>query len=314
MKGKKGHYIADMTQSQLVDYSVTADDLRFARGYPEAEGELEALKEYLKTVGPPTDSLDITKYIAKGTAGWVFIAEWKATKQRVAMKLIRMTQVRTGLREWYISKILKKAGLPNIVFTAEDLFVIPKDESPQVIAEQLTNAGPVGYYVCLCQDFMSDGTLEGLVEKGLSAEMMFKALEDVAQTLADMHANDVQHRDVKPENVLVEMKDGEIVAAKLCDFGSAELGDNEKGRADDVRRFGITVFALATGEMWTKNRLIREEHKNLIHRLEMMVLTCEIPAMQQLPALLRSIFNDKPTMADIADSIRRLRAMVHNSN
>merc|ERR1712012_827759 len=103
------------------------------------------------------------------------------------------------------------------------------------------------------------GTLEGLAKDGqLTPPMMFQALHEVAQTLAIMHSQGVQHRDVKPENVLVSMEGGTITAAKLCDFGSAEIGDRPQSRADDVRRFGVMLFSVAMGEPWTENRLIHE--------------------------------------------------------
>merc|ERR1711959_612777 len=117
--------------------------------------------------------------------------------------------------------------------------------------------------------------------------MMFQALEDVASTLAAMHERNVQHRDVKPENVLVEMQQGKLVAAKLCDFGSAEIGDNAAGRADDVRRFGVTMFSLATGESWTKQRLIHEKHDQLISRLRAAVDGTSNKAFRSLPDVLQ---------------------------
>ena len=47
---------------------------------------------------------------------------------------------------------------------------------------------------------------------------------------------------------MVRMLDAEVVSADLCDFGRCELGDNSKGRLDDIRRLGVMFFSLATGE------------------------------------------------------------------
>merc|ERR1712193_476537 len=108
---------------------------------------------------------------------------------------------------------------------------------------------------------MNGGTLEQLAEeKSFMPKQLFSALHDVASTLEKMHMHNIQHRDVKPENVLIQMEGSDVVAAKLRDFGSAEIGNIPENRADDVRRFGITLFSLVTGEGWTKMRLIHEKH------------------------------------------------------
>merc|ERR1712151_1395114 len=166
-----------------------------------------------------------------------------------------MTQARSGIKEWFCSKVLKKVsaeaaavGLepPSIVFTDEVVRVIKKNEAPPVIQKELENAGPVNFFMAMMQELMPWGTLEDLAKEGeLSPEIMFKCMEDVAETLALMHKHNVQHKDVKPENIILVMEDDMVSAAKLCDFGSAEIGDREKSRRDDIRRFGVTLFSVA---------------------------------------------------------------------
>merc|ERR1712061_567973 len=134
------------------------------------------------------------------------------------------------------------------------------------------------------QELMPWGTLEDLAKEGeLSPEIMFKCMEDVAETLALMHKHNVQHKDVKPENIMLVMEDDMGSAAKLCDFGSAEIGDREKSRRDDIRRFGVTLFSVASGEGWTKNRLIHEDHDALVSRLRVAVEESEDQDMHRLP-------------------------------
>jgi hypothetical protein len=304
VKKPKTKPLAEKSQEELVDYSIHKYDLTFAGRDPDAVETLVNFKEHLKTAGDPMELVHVTKYIAKGTAGWVFLAEYKSSGSVVAMKLIRMTQAISGIKEWYVSKLLRDAGVKNVVYTAEKVCVLSRELAPPIIEEELRNAGPVPFYVCLLQDFMNGGTLEGLVEKGkMTPRMMFKALEDVASTLAVMHSKSVYHKDVKPENVLVDMHHDSVVAAKLCDFGSAEISGNAKDNsADDIRRFGVTLFSLATGEGWTKNRLIREKHENLIKRLAEAVKTKEPKEiMSDLPEALEQILSGKLTMAQVAE-------------
>jgi tRNA A-37 threonylcarbamoyl transferase component Bud32 len=300
--------IATKTQQELVDYSIHKYDLNFAGRDPEATQTLIQFKEGLKTAGGPEEIVNIQKYLAKGTAGWVFMAEKKSNGSRVAMKLIRMTQALSGVKEWYVSKVLRKAGVQNVVYTDEMVCVLARAEAPAIVEEQLRDAGPVPFYMCMLQDFMPGGSLEDLAEKNkLPPRMMFAALEDVACTLSHMHEKNVHHKDVKPENVLVEWADGKMVAAKMCDFGSAEFGNATAGRADDTRRFGVTLFSLATGEGWTKNRLIREKHDALVQRLRKFVESSTLEAMRALPDVLREILSGRMKMSQVAEVMAELK-------
>lgn len=295
--------IAGMNQEAIVKYSLSSDDLAFADGDPVAD----QFKTYLMTAPGPLDAVNIIKFIAKGTAGFVFLAEWKDSGQRMAMKIIRMTQAASGVREWYISKKLVEHSIENVVLTSEKVYVLEREHAPDVVMEQVKDAGPVPYYMCMIQDLMPWGTLEDLAAEGeLSPAIMFQALDDVAKTLAAMHDHHIQHKDVKPENIMLVMKDKVVTAAKLCDLGSSTMGDNKKARADDIRRFGVTIFSIATGEGWTKNRLIREDHGALIERLTEGVAEAEDENMKNLPDLLAQILDGGLSMQEVADLVNKI--------
>jgi hypothetical protein len=303
-QGKFG--IAEMSQVELVNYSLQSDDLSFAGRSADVRKELMGFRDYLCTAGSPLDDVDVLKYIAKGTAGWVFLCENKETKNKCAMKFIRMTQARSGIKEWYCSKVVRnltdRNGEQNIVFTDEKVHVLQRSTAPDIIKEQLANAGPVDFYLAMTQELMPWGTLEDLEKEGeLSPEVMFKCLEDVSVTLAMMHANGLQHRDVKPENIMLVMDDDDtVVSAKLCDMGSAMVGNEPGSCEDDIRRFGVTLFSVATGEGWLANRLIRAKHEDLVARLTEAVEGSSDPTMLKLPQYLEQILSGKMTMEDIA--------------
>jgi serine/threonine protein kinase len=213
----------------------------------------------------------------------------------------------------YISKLLRKWGVANVVFTDEHAYVMARDGAPLLIDQQLQDAGPCQYYMCLLQEFMSSGTLEDLAQAGgLSLAMMFKAMEDIAATLNEMHAHSVQHLDVKPENVMLVMKDSGIVAAKLCDLGRAEVGNNAKNRRDDVRRFGITLYSVAAGENWTQSRLLRADHSTLVSQLSEMVEDSKSDAVRRLPGVLDKLLNTQAEMSEAYAMIKELRQAYHD--
>merc|ERR1719362_340551 len=265
----------------------------------------------MRSLGDFSDVLKVKKYLAKGTAGKVFLAETLEGGEKVALKLIRMTQARSGMKEWYMSKLLSKHEIPNVVSLFETVRVMPKFSAPPLVAEQLVDAGPVPYYMCLMQEFMNGGTLEGLAQEGrLDHCTMLSAMVDVSRGLAAMHQIKIQHRDVKPENVMLELHNGHVVVAKLCDFGQAEFGLGHRasaaGRKDDTRRYGVTLFSVATGEGWTKNRLIREPHDELVARFRHLVAGTSQVSQQHLPKLLETILAGDRGMREIANAIDEL--------
>merc|ERR1712129_4735 len=95
-------------------------------------------------------------------------------------------------------------------------------------------------------------------------------------------------------------EDDTIVEAKLCDFGSAQIGDDPKSCADDIRRFGVTLFSVATGAGWTQNRLIHETHENLVSQLADAVKDSDDPTLQRLPDVLDQILSGSMQMKEVA--------------
>lgn len=301
LKVMKKFAIADKSQSELVDYSLQEEDLDFAGKSSSVKAELREFRNFMRTATSPLDEVNVIKFIAKGTAGWVFLVENKETGEKSAMKLIRMTVARTGIKEWFCSKVLRAIACPNVVYTSERVHCVVRDEAPPVIQKELENAGPVGYYMCLTQELMPWGTLEDLAIEGeLSPGIMFKCMEDVANTLATMHKNGLQHRDVKPENIMLEMDASDsVIAAKMCDFGSAMVGNDPASVKDDIRRYGVTLFSVATGECWTKSRLIHEKHENMVSRLALAVEGSEHEILKTLPQLLEQILSCSLQMSEI---------------
>lgn len=77
------------------------------------------------------------------------------------------------------------------------------------------------YSPMIVTERMTCDLLSGLSFPALkSIETRKSVALDIASALAHLHGRDVVHRDVKPENVLLRIVDGALVArAKLSDFG-----------------------------------------------------------------------------------------------
>jgi serine/threonine-protein kinase len=64
-------------------------------------------------------------------------------------------------------------------------------------------------------------------EGPLKAERVLRIIDQVAQSLGEAHQNGIVHRDMKPENVFIETREGED-HVKVLDFGIAKMMSGDK--------------------------------------------------------------------------------------
>jgi hypothetical protein len=157
----------------------------------------------------------IARELGRGGMGVVYLARDLRHGREVALKVLRPDLAAGVGVERFLAEIRVTAGLrhPN---------VLPLFDSGA--------AGDVLYYVV---PYVEGGTLrDRLVRDGpLPLGEALAAARDLAAALAHAHARGVAHRDVKPENVLLD--DGRAV---LGDFGIAKAlaGFAEAPAADPV--------------------------------------------------------------------------------
>jgi len=149
----------------------------------------------------------LERELGRGGMGIVFLARDVALERPVAIKLLPPSLASLpDLRHRFLHEARTAAGLshPNIV--------------PIHAVEE---AGDLVWFV---MSFVPGETLAERVgrEGPLPAEAVGRMVQEVAWALAYAHQRGVIHRDVKPENILLERGTGRSLVA---DFGIARLAD-----------------------------------------------------------------------------------------
>lgn len=136
----------------------------------------------------------------------VYKAERKIDNRKVAIKKVYQDPKYSN-REF---KIVKELNHPNCI-KVHNYFFSQKEQSDDIFLNLVMDYLPDTLYKILRFYYKHNNDFPNALGKIYSYQMF--------RSLAYIHNLNICHRDIKPQNILIDMKDHKLV---LCDFGSAK--------------------------------------------------------------------------------------------
>lgn len=164
------------------------------------------------------DKYRIAKRLGKGGMGVVYRATEIAIERPVAIKCILDLKLVEGDTDLALARLVREAHLlsrvqnPGVVHLYD--FGMDDDGVPFMVTEFIEGRN-LSY---------PDGALElPLRARWAGWDPLLESMEAALGILVDVHEEDVIHRDIKPQNLMVQDTHGTEILVRLLDFGLARL-------------------------------------------------------------------------------------------
>jgi len=151
------------------------------------------------------DEIKLDEPIASGGFGTVFKATWRDSE--VAVKMLNIQDLTTDEREFVKREIRLMSKLNHA-------YIVTYMGSTQIKGQPLT----------IVMEYIKGGSLTKLLHSApLDDFFKSKLALDVAKGMSFLHSNNIYHRDIKPDNMLVVSSHRDTaVNLKITDFGTSK--------------------------------------------------------------------------------------------
>ncbi len=147
----------------------------------------------------------IEQLIGNGTYGAVFQAREIRCDRTVAIKTFHKERYDQGTRRYLESEIRAMGKLWG---------------HPNVVSIHTLEPGDEKYLAFLVMEYVDGPNLRSLMDRGpIATELILRITIDVCRGLCHAHQQNIIHRDIKPQNILLTQD----LTAKLSDFGVARV-------------------------------------------------------------------------------------------
>ncbi len=155
----------------------------------------------------PFEELELVEVVGSGHSGSLWRATWKGAL--VAVKMIKAPELATSADE----KDLQRRHARLLADFERERRIVKSLRHPNLC--RLFGVSTCPGSLCLVYDFLEGGSLAGLLRDRRKGYDLLQIALDVAEGMDYLHKRGVMHRDLKPDNLLLN-KEGRAV---IADFG-----------------------------------------------------------------------------------------------
>src|SRR5579859_3462241 len=156
------------------------------------------------TAGAVISGYRLEQQIGQGGMAAVFVARDEGLRRRVALKILLQTQATDAeFRQRFVQESLTAAAV-------DDPHIIP-----------VYQAGEAGGVLFIAMRYVPGGDVRTLLQRegSLALEQVAAIISPIASALDAAHEAGLVHRDVKPANMLIDVRPGRPDHLYLSDFG-----------------------------------------------------------------------------------------------
>ncbi|KAK2165341.1 hypothetical protein NP493_1372g00014 [Ridgeia piscesae] len=207
----KSIYTKPVEQDEKANGSTTQKQERQKKKKMTDEEILDRLRTIV-TVGDPNRKYNKMERIGQGASGTVYIAIEVSTGREVAIKQMNLSQQ------------------PKKELIINEIIVMKENQNPNIV--NYLDSYLIGEELWVVMEYLDGGSLTDVVTETCMDEGQIAAVSrECLHALEFLHENNVIHRDIKSDNILLGM-DGSV---KLTDFGfCAQLSPEQNKRSTMV--------------------------------------------------------------------------------
>lgn len=163
----------------------------------------------------------IRRKIGSGGMSSVYLAERRSDEAMIVLKVLNADLSRENE---FLRRFIREYG------------ILSKLSSPHIV--KIFDQGYTDQNVYIAMEYFAGGDLKARIDRGIEPDEALDLLTQMAKGLRAIHAADVIHRDLKPQNIMFR-DDGSL---GILDFGIAKIASEETQLTEHGQVFGTPYY------------------------------------------------------------------------